>query len=85
MKRRTMKNVQAITVTIPNELAAELNRLQKTEMKNCSSIVAEALKEYVEWRQFKGFQREAAAAVRAIGVYDESDVERIIHEFRAGK
>ncbi|OGF48904.1 MAG: hypothetical protein A2231_10460 [Candidatus Firestonebacteria bacterium RIFOXYA2_FULL_40_8] len=80
-----MKTVQAITVTIPNELVAELNRMQKTEMKNCSSIVAEALKEYIEWRQFKGLQKEAAAVARAIGVYDESDVERLVHEYRAGK
>ncbi len=80
-----MKTVQAITVTIPNEIATRLNELQKSEMKNCSSIVTEALRQYIEWKMFKGLQREAAAVARAMGIRTEEDVVKLIHDFRKSK
>ena len=80
-----MKTVQAITVTIPNEIATQLNELQKSEMKNCSSIVTEALRQYIEWKMFKGLQKEAAAVARAMGIRTEEDVVKLIHDFRKSK
>jgi hypothetical protein len=33
-------------------------------------------------RQFRSFRKKSVRAVRVIGIYDESDVERVVHEYR---
>ncbi|MBU0952148.1 MAG: hypothetical protein KKH91_04910 [Elusimicrobia bacterium] len=77
-----MRNVQSISVTIPTALAIMLDKLQKEEMKSCSGIVTEALKEYVDWQQFKKIQKELSLMARAKNITTEEDVNRIIHEIR---
>ena len=80
-----MKTVQAITVTIPNELAGKLYEIQKEEMKNCSNIVAEALKEYIEWKQFKQIQKELSIIAKTKKIFTEQDVDKIIQQIRKKK
>ena len=77
-----MRNVQSISITIPNNLAARLDKLQKEEMKSCSGIVTEALKEYVDWQQYKKIQKELSLMARARNVMTEDDVNKIIHGLR---
>ena len=77
-----MRNVQSISVTIPNALAERLNKVQKEEMKSCSSVVTEALREYVDWQQFKKLQRELSAMAKAKKIVSADDVDRIIHDLR---
>ncbi len=77
-----MRNVQSISITIPNNLAARLNNLQKVKMKSCSGIVAEAIREYLDWQQYKKTQKELSLMARAKKIMTEDDVNRIIHEIR---
>ena len=77
-----MRTVQSISITIPNTLAARLDKLQKEEMKSCSGIVTEALKEYVDWQQFKKLQKELSLMARVKNVTTEEDVNKIIHGLR---
>lgn len=77
-----MRNVQSISITIPNTLAEKLNKLQKEEMKSYSGIVTEALKEYVDWQQYKKLQKELSLIARAKKVMTEDDVNKIIHGLR---
>jgi metal-responsive CopG/Arc/MetJ family transcriptional regulator len=77
-----MRNVQSISITIPNSLAEKLDKLQKEEMKSCSGIVTEALKEYVDWQQYKKLQKELSLMAKAKKVMTEDDVNRIIHDIR---
>ncbi|OGS27788.1 MAG: hypothetical protein A2297_09970 [Elusimicrobia bacterium RIFOXYB2_FULL_48_7] len=77
-----MRNVQSISVTIPTALASRLDKLQKEEMKSCSGIVTEALKEYVDWQQFKKMQKELSIMAKVKNVTTQDDVEKIIHGLR---
>jgi metal-responsive CopG/Arc/MetJ family transcriptional regulator len=77
-----MKNVHALTVTVPHELLGKLDQTQKEETKTASSIVSEALREYFELRQFKKVQKQLAMLARAHKIYTEDDVATLIHQMR---
>lgn len=77
-----IRNVQSISITIPNGLAIRLDKLQKEEMKTCSGIITEAIKEHVDWQQYKKLQKELTLMARAKKIVTEDDVNKIIHGLR---
>jgi Arc/MetJ-type ribon-helix-helix transcriptional regulator len=79
-----MRHTQAISVTIPVELAEYMNRLQKTKMKNYSSIVTEALSEYLAKEEYEVQVKKMSASALKEGVISEEDIDRAIHEVKRG-
>ncbi len=77
-----MRNVQSISITIPTNLVARLDKIQKEEMKSYSGIITEAIKQYIEWQQYKKIQKELSLIARAKKIITEDDVNRIIHQLR---
>ena len=77
-----MRNVQPISITIPTNLVARLDKIQKEEMKSYSGIITEAIKQYIEWQQYKKIQKELSLIARAKKIITEDDVNRIIHQLR---
>ena len=77
-----MRTVQSLSVTIPTELLKKLDVLQKQEMKSCSAIIAEALRQYIELNQYRKLQMELSAVARAKGIITKEDIDKVIHEAR---
>lgn len=81
-RKRTSK---VLTVSVPPEVAREFESLAQEEGRNKSEMFREMLRAYRvnrELRRFEALQRYGAARARALGIRDERDVERLIHEFR---
>jgi metal-responsive CopG/Arc/MetJ family transcriptional regulator len=76
---------QVIAVSVPPESAADFERMAREEGRNKSELFREMLRVYLAHREtgvFEGLQRYGAARARALGVRDEKDVERLIHDAR---
>ncbi len=79
-----MRNVKAISVTLPNELLEELDQFQKKEMKSCSAVIAEAVRQYLQINRFRNLQRELSSIARAKGIMTEEEVVSLVKEARKG-
>lgn len=77
-----MRNTQAISVTIPVALAEKLGKIQDVKMKNYSSIVTEALNQYVLKEEIAGLRKTMSEAAIKAGIYNEDDVVKAVHEVR---
>ena len=79
-----MRHTQAISVTIPTELAEQMNRLQKTRMKNYSSMVTEALSEYLLKEEYETQVKKMSASAAKAGIFSEEDIDKAVHEVKRG-
>ncbi len=76
---------RVLSVSVPPETADEFARIAAAEGRNKSELFREMLRVYRtfrETREFESAQRYGAARARQLGIRDESDVERLIHEAR---
>lgn len=80
-----MRHTQAISVTIPVEIAEQMNVLQKTKMKNYSAIVTEALSEYMLREEYEAQVKKMSASAAKAGVFSEEDIDGAVHEVKRGK
>ncbi len=77
-----MRTVQSLSVTIPTELTKKLDIIQKKEMKSCSAIITEALRQYIELAEYRKLQKELSAVAGAKGIITPADINKVIHEAR---
>jgi metal-responsive CopG/Arc/MetJ family transcriptional regulator len=74
-----------VAVSVPSEAADAFERIAEEEGRNRSELFREMLRVYRIYREtgrFESLQRYGAARARALGIRDESDVERLIAEAR---
>jgi len=79
-----MRHTQAISVTIPIELAEHMNRLQKTKLKNYSSIVTEALSVYLLKEEYEAQVKKMSESAAKAGIFSEEDIDKAVHEVKRG-
>jgi metal-responsive CopG/Arc/MetJ family transcriptional regulator len=71
-----------LSVSIPDELAADAEALARATGKTKSEVVRDALRRHVQHEQFAELRRYGRARAEALGVGPE-DVERLVDELRA--
>jgi metal-responsive CopG/Arc/MetJ family transcriptional regulator len=67
---------ESISISLPEELKAELDRLSQAESLSRSDVVREALREYLFSRRFRALRSELMPYAEAQGVYTDEDVFR---------
>ena len=67
---------ESISISLPEELKAELDRATKDEGVSRSDLLREALREYLFVRRFRALRRELTVYGEAQGVYTDEDVFR---------
>ena len=67
-----MKN--AITVSLPQEVRAELDRVSNSEGVSQSDIVRESVRDYLFIRQFRSLRKSMATKATQRGIYTDQDV-----------
>ena len=78
-----LKSSNALALILSPGLLRELDRLAKREGRARNELLREAVRRYVnesKWRELQEYGRNQA---RKLGI-KESDVERLIHEYRSG-
>jgi metal-responsive CopG/Arc/MetJ family transcriptional regulator len=81
----SQRTSKVLAVSVPPEAAREFERLAGAEGRNKSELFREMLRVYGVYREtgtFESLQRYGAARARRLGIRDERDVERLIHEAR---
>jgi metal-responsive CopG/Arc/MetJ family transcriptional regulator len=86
MSAERKRSTKVVTFSLPPEAAKEFDAIAEQEGRNKSELFREMLRIYGIWREtqrFESLQRYGAARARELGIRDERDVEKLIHEFRS--
>jgi len=82
---KTKKTRAALTISMPQDMAEEYDRLAKKLAKNRSVLFREmflAFKKQQLKEEFRELQAYGAGLAKQKGVFTESDVERLVFEGR---
>ena len=69
---------RAITVSLPDEIKKELDKVTREEGVTRSDIVRESLRSYLFEREFRRLRRRLMAKAGARGVHTDDDVFELI-------
>jgi metal-responsive CopG/Arc/MetJ family transcriptional regulator len=73
-----------LSVSIPEQLAAETEALAEASGKTKSEVVRDALRRYVQHERFVDLQRYGRSSAEALGVGPE-DVEGLVDDLRLAR
>ena len=76
-----MRTSKILPISLPPEMLEDVERLAKKERRTKSELVGEALRRYIEDREWEAVRAYSSARARALGI-TEADVDRLIHEHR---
>jgi len=80
------RTTKIVNFSLPPEIYKEVEELARQRETSRSQVLREALKQYVaserRWQQLRKWGQETT---KRLGIKDEDDVERIIHEYREEK
>ncbi len=65
---------ETITITLPAEIKPALDEVTRKEGISLSELVAEAVKEYLFFRQFRLLRERMIPKAQTQGIYTEQDV-----------
>ena len=69
---------ESISISLPEEIKAELDRVTTAEGISRSDLVREALREYLFSRRLRALRRELMPYAEAQGIFTDEDVFREI-------
>ncbi|MBI2032188.1 MAG: ribbon-helix-helix protein, CopG family [Candidatus Levybacteria bacterium] len=79
-------NTQTFNISLPKELVSKIDRQAKREYKNRSELIRDLLQKYLrdkeEWDDLLNYGKKVG---KKMGIKNEEDVDRIVHEYRHGK
>ncbi len=79
-----MRTSKILPISLPPEMLEDVEQLAKKERRTKSELVREALRRYIEDREWEAVRAYGSARARALGI-TEADVDRLIHEHRQEK
>jgi metal-responsive CopG/Arc/MetJ family transcriptional regulator len=78
-----MRTKNSVSLSLPPELIKEAERIAKEEGRTKSELIEKALRIYVRQKEWRELQKYGARQAKKLGI-KESDVERLIEEYRKG-
>jgi CopG family transcriptional regulator/antitoxin EndoAI len=76
------RTTKTITISLPPEMAAQVEEIMKQEGRTKSELMREALRRYMLAREWRGLARYGQRRAEELGITPD-DVERLIDESRA--
>lgn len=76
--RVTLSYMNTITIRIPDELKADLQRISQQQKKPVSDVVRESIRRYVAVERFRGLRRKVLPFAEAQGLLTDEDVFKAI-------
>lgn len=77
-----LRTTKLLTISIMPDFLDEVEKIAKEENRTKSELIREALRRYIENREFRRLQRFGAKQAKKLGI-KEGDVQRIVDEYRA--
>jgi CopG family transcriptional regulator/antitoxin EndoAI len=78
------RTTKTITISLPPDMAEQVEKVRREEGRTKSELLREALRQYIQEREFRDIVREASKRNRELGI-TRDDVERLVDEYRAEK
>jgi len=63
-----------ITISVPEQMRSELDRLSRSDGVSRSDIVRESLRDYLFVRRFRSMRKSMVSKASAKGIYTDEDV-----------
>lgn len=79
-----MRTSKVLSLSLPPDLLREAERVAKKEGRTKSELFREALRRYIREQRWAELRRYGAQQAGKLG-FKETDVERIIEEYRKGR
>ena len=79
-----MRTSKVLSLSLPPTMLQEAERLAKKEGRTKSELFREALRRYLQERRWAALRRYGAQRASSLGL-KETDVERVIKEYRKGR
>jgi predicted transcriptional regulator len=76
--RVTLSYMDTLTIRIPDELKADLQRISQQQKKPVSDVVRESIRRYVAVERFRGLRRKVLPFAEAQGLLTDEDVFKAI-------
>lgn len=73
---------KTFTLSLPEDLAVKVERVAKEESCTRSELFREAVRRFIDAREFERMRRQAAIEAIKQGIRTEEDVDDLVHEFR---
>ena len=71
-----------LPLSLPPQLLAKVERLAKQDNRNKSELLREALRRYIEEREWRDVLKYAKKKSIQQGIFTEEDIEQIVDEVR---
>ena len=65
---------QAVTVSLPEDIAQELDKMARTEGVSRSDLIRESVRDYLFIRKFGQLRKRLMAKAQTKGIYTDQDV-----------
>lgn len=79
-----MRTTKILSLSLPPELLKEAEEIAKKEGRTKSELLREALRRYIQEQKWRELQEYGVQKAKRLGIR-ESDVERLITEYRKAK
>jgi metal-responsive CopG/Arc/MetJ family transcriptional regulator len=73
-----------LSVSVPDDLAEEIESLARTSGRTKSELVRDALRRQIRLERFAALQKFGSERAEAAGIGPE-DIEQLVDDFRAGR
>ena len=80
-----MRATKLITISLPEELLDDTQRVARQENRSRSDLIREALRQYLASRRWHRLRRWGAETADRIGLKTEADLQRLLDKVRAGR
>jgi CopG family transcriptional regulator/antitoxin EndoAI len=76
------RTTKTITISVPPEMADQIEEIMREEGRTKSELLREALRQYMQDRQWKKVLRRSERRAKDLGITPD-DVERLVDEYRS--
>ena len=77
-----LRLTKLISISIMPDFLREVEKVAKEENRTKSELIREALRRYIEDREWEKLNRYARKKTAETGIKTEEDIQRVVDEFR---
>lgn len=80
-----MRTTKVLTLSLPPEMAEEVENIAREEKRTKSELFREALRRYINDRRWIQIRQWGLRTSHEAGILTEEDVDELIHQYRRSK
>ena len=78
-----MAKSSTASISLPEDIALEIERMAKKEHKTKSGVIQDAVRNYIESRKWQELQLKISPYARRLKIESDMEIEKIVDEVRS--